>query len=335
METNSFSIFKDASRYTSEIGLSVNITGHNITITDDICNEPIKDNLNSVAKTIKDKQITIYHNEVINSSWQGVNLAQRINDDEVKKTYFNWLKNWKTCPTSIVQEFFLMFYQLLPTKQYQIIRTQEIINDTTCRMCHQFPQESVKHLLSNCGEFVKGIYKRRHDSVLKCFVWALLYQFKLIEKQPTWYAPDNIKPYYQNENVKFWWDCPEYSGYDNEVDNPVRPDGKVQIESEGAKNIFLIEMTVPWTEIREDRYDFKTKKYENVMQNLKIEYPDFQIGQITLAIDVFGGYSKTLENNFSKVISNNKTVKNIIKDMQKAVISSLANLSRTFKIRCK
>ena len=226
-----------------------------------------------------------------------------------------------------------MFYQLLPTKQYRIIRSKEIIEDKKCRMCHKFPQESVKHLISKCEEFVKGIYKRRHDDALKCFVWALLYQFELIDKKPRWYQPNKVKPYYGNENVKFWWDCPEYTGKDEEVENPLRPDGKLIIKN--SRKIFLIEMTVPWTEIREDRYGFKKNKYENQLQNLKLEYPDFEVSQITLVIDVFGGYSKTLEENLKKVINEKQVVREIIFNMQKVIVSSLANLSRTFKICCK
>ena len=136
-------------------------------------------------------------------------------------------------------------------------------------MCHKFPQESVKHLMGNCGEFAKGIYKRRHDNVLKCFVWVLLHQFELIDKQPSWYASDKVKPYYANEKIKFWWDCPEYSGRAEEVEDPIRPDGKVMLERNDEKKIFLIEMTVPWTEIREEKYTFKTTKHEYQQQNLK------------------------------------------------------------------
>ena len=335
IETSSFSIFKDASRFASEIGISLSITGNEVEIKDNTNNESIKENLSTVARSIKQKQLSLYHTEVMSSTWQGVNLVQRINDEGVMKGYFDWLKNWKSCPTSNVHEFFLMFYQLLPTKQYRITRSNEVIDDTTCRMCNKFPQESVKHLMSNCEEFVKGIYKRRHDNALKCFVWALLHQFGLIKKQPSWYAQDKVKPYYENKEIKFWWDCPEYTGRDDEVEDPLRPDGKLIIQRNDEKKIYLIEMTVPWIGIRDEKYAFKTTKYVYQQQNLKLEYPGFEVSQITLAIDVFGGYSNNLEENIRKVIQKKEIVRDVIKNMQKVIISSLANLARAFKIRCK
>ena len=320
LETKSFSIYKDSSRYASEIGLELNITEDGIILTDNESNEVIKICVKTIGRKIKEKHLNRNRSEVFKSSWQGVNITQRINDQDVEKTYFNWLKYWNTCPTNVVHEYFLLFYQLLPTKQYRLHRSNERLDDTICRMCHQFPQESVKHLLSNCGEFVKGIYKRRHDSVLKCFVWSVLHQFQVIDKKPTWYAEDKVKPYYEKNKFKLWWDIPEYSGRDDEVENPLRPDGKVVVENENGRYIYLIEMTVSWTANREEKYSFKCRKYETIQQNLELEYPDYHIGQITLAIDVFGGYSKNLIENINKLITDKGTVKSIVKDMQKVII---------------
>ena len=106
-------------------------------------------------------------------------------------------------------------------------------------------------------------------------------------------------------------------------------------ETEGIKKIYLVEMTVPWTENREAKYDYKCEKYIQVQQNLKIEFPEYEVSQITLVMDVFGGFSDNLEENIGKVIKEKLLVKAIIKDMQKTIISNMANLSRTFKIRCK
>ena len=115
-----------------------------------------------------------------------------------------------------------------------------------------------------------------------------------------WYAPNNVKPYYENEILKLWWDCPEYTGHDNEVPHPLRPDGKIIINDGNAKKIFLLEMTVPWTENREEKYLYKCKKYNNILQNLKFEYPDYEVDQITTVMDVFGGYGKDLTKNLKK-----------------------------------
>ena len=331
VNTKSFSLFKDATKYSSELGFELKITKNNVSICDNESGEIISEKVNIVAKKLKEKCINKNHSDVLKSNWQGVNLAQRLNDENVVKTYFNWLKNWKTCPTNTVNEFFLLFYQLLPTRCYQKQRSNEIIEDIRCRLCGSH-QESVKHLISNCGELVKSLYKCRHDNALKCFIWPLLLSFNLIEKVPSWFSNDKVKPYYENDNCKLWWDIPEYTGKDDEPSQPPRPDGKLMFEKNGEKKIFLIEMTVPWTENREEKYAYKSKKYIRILENLKFENPEYSVDQITVVMDVFGGYGKDLSDNLNKVLLKT-SVKSVINNMQKSVVSSAANLSRTFKIR--
>ena len=92
-------------------------------------------------------------------------------------------------------------------------------------------------------------------------------------------------------------------------------------------------MTVPWISNREGKLKYKEQKYVQIQENLKFEHRDYEIDQITLVIDVFGGYGKDLRDNIGKVIKKKETIDLIIKNMQKSIISSAANLSRAFKIR--
>ncbi len=80
---------------------------------------------------------------------------------------------------------------------------------------------------------------------------------------------------------------------------------------------------------------FKENKYVQIQQSLKFDHPEYQIDQITLVMDVFGGYGNDLVDNVRKVIKDKKQVQSIITNMQKSVIGSVANISRFFKIRCK
>ena len=328
--TNSFSIFKDADRYALEIGLKMNVNDDNIAFVDMETRENVNNKL--LRNKIKSKVFQQNHTEVLDSSWQGVNLKQRIEDEDVMKGYFDWLDKWRTCPTSSVQEFFLLFYQLLPTLTYQSTRTNEIIDDTRCRLCKS-GQESVKHLISNCGDLANSLYKSRHDNALKCFIWPLLHHLELTTKCPSWCASDKVSPYYENTNARFWWDIPEYTGKDEELKRPPRPDGKLIINNGNEKKVYLVEMTVPWTENRKSKYDYKATKYKNILHSLQFEYPDHKVDQLTIVMDVFGGYGQDLIDNISKVIQCKSNVKSIITSMQKSVISGAANLSRTFKIR--
>ena len=331
-QTSSFSIFKDAERYGAEVGVKVEVKDDLVNLVNIDSNDDIPEK--SLSKTIKLKTSHQRVSEILSSTWQGVNMKQRIEDENVLKGYFTWLEKWRTCPTNVVHEFFLLFYQLLPTLKYKEYRSEVVIDDTRCRMCRT-GDESVKHLMSKCGELVKSLYKTRHDNALKCFVWALLFKFKLIDKCPTWFSCDKVAPYYENEgkSIRFWWDVPEYTGRDEESDKPPRPDGKLIINSDTEKVIYLLEMSVPWTENREEKFQKKAVKYNQILHSLKLEYPTYQIDQITTIIDVFGGYGQDLCDNIGKVFKRKSEINSIVSNMQKSVIASSANLSRTFKIR--
>ena len=66
---------------------------------------------------------------------------------------------------------------------------------------------------------------------------------------------------------------------------------------------------------------------------MRLEYPEFEVDQITLVLDVFGGYSLHLRNNIAKIIVDRNEVGSIIRNMQKTVIKSEAHLVRVFKMR--
>ena len=201
-------------------------------------------------------------------------------------------------------------------------------------MCRK-GDESVKHLMSNCETLVNSLYKKRHDNALKCFIWPLLKEMGLITKCPRWFSNDEVKPRYKKDGIEFLWDSPEYSGRDNECDHPFRPDGKLTINKADDKRIFLIEMTVPWIQNRQEKLEYKCEKYINIINSIKLENPEFHVDQITIVVDVFGGYGRDLAINMKKVLNDKETTASIIKNMIKSIISIAANLSRTFKIRCK
>ena len=94
--------------------------------------------------------------------------------------------------------------------------------------------------MSNCGELAKSVYKSSHDSALKCFFHKVLVKFGFIQAVPPWNSPMAIKPVYEKDEVKLFWDIPEYSGRDGEsIRDNARPDGKIILHKE--EKIFLIE----------------------------------------------------------------------------------------------
>ena len=129
----------------------------------------------------------------------------------------------------------------------------------------------------------------------------------------------------------------EYNGKENEDDNrTLRPDGKIVVnKNNGDKYIKIIEITIPWMENREEKYKYKQDKYKDIISNIKLENPGYTVDQVTLVMDVFGGHGPDLRENIGKILKCRSTQDDVIKNMQKCVISSLCNISRIFKIRTK
>ena len=95
-ESNSFSILKDAQRYSSEIGLELVINDNSVSITDNDTREAIPENYQATSKTLKSKFFQERHSKVLSSEWQGVNLKQRLDDENVEDRYFSWLAKLQT-----------------------------------------------------------------------------------------------------------------------------------------------------------------------------------------------------------------------------------------------
>ena len=110
-----------------------------------------------------------------------------------------------------------------------------------------------------------------------------------------------------------------------------RPDAKIELINE--KKIFLVEQSIPLITNRENKYVEKEEKYIPIQNNLRMERSDYTIGQITLVMDSFGGYSKNLIDNIAKITENKSDISQIISNMQKSVISNASHLSKTFKAK--
>ena len=152
-----------------------------------------------------------------------------------------------------------------------------------------------------------------------------------MEEVPPWYSSIVVKPQYENDSYLINWDVPEYSGRDDEsIRDAARPDGKIIMKKE--RKVFLLEQTVPWISNRDEKFQFKENKYNEIQSFIRLEYPTFEIDQITLVMDVFGGYSKNLPESIEKVL-NKEEAKQVIVNQQKSIISSEAHLCCVFKVR--
>ena len=323
------SIYKDATEYAREMNIVFEINGDTYKMMDNQTHVEIK-NIRQLNNILRKKRNIRYLEIIENYSWQGKIFLSRKRDDTVNEGCYNWLKRWKDAPTDVIREIYNLYTQTLQTKTFSVMRGVEQ-TDNLCRLCKIKP-ESVLHILNNCGVLAKYSYTRRHNQVLKCFFFEVLKKFSLIDKVPPWFTSKEVKPFYDNKDVSLWWDVPEFTGASEELHerNAKRPDGKLKMKKE--KKIFLIEMSCPWLDKRNEKYTLKIDKYRDIISNIKREEPEYTVDQITLIIDSLGGYSKNLHENIYKVIKDTRVIKSIILRMQKTVLSESVHIARRFKL---
>ena len=270
-------------------------------------------------------------NQLCNATWQGTIFNTRLTDNDIKiNECFDWLKSWKNAPVDVINDFHSIYLQTVPTLTFKKYRGERNIISTTCRLCST-GNESVKHLLSNCTKFISNTFKRRHDRVLQYIMFKILHKYKLITDFPPWYTKVSIKPMYQNEEIEVFWDIPEYSGYDNDLEHrPLRPDGK--IINKKTKKIHVLEMSIPWIENRNIKLVEKLDKYKEIIQSLKVDNPGFLVEQATFIIDCMGGYSKDLIDNLSSIGLTRNEIDSILPKIQRIVITEANATINRFKV---
>ena len=259
-------------------------------------------------------------------------MEARYNDTTlISDKCFTWLSKWKDCPVEIVNDFQSIYLQTVPTRTFTKHRGQPNI-PTTCRLCNG-GVESIKHLLSNCDKLAAHQYKRRHDRALQNIMFHFLSKNELISTCPPWYSKVEIKPMYENDNLTVFWDIPEYSGYDDDLDHPLRPDGKIINKTE--KTIYVLEMTVPWIENRETKEEEKVGKYKGIVQSLKIDHPGYTVKQLTFVIDCLAGYSKSLPCSLRESSFTERECEIVLLGMQKIIVTEAVSLMNHFKVLTK
>ena len=328
MKRKRSSIFTDARNYSEQMGIEFEINEDVWKLTDTETGLEII-NISQLKKVLVRKRNTIYDDILLKCTWQGRIFLSRNNDETLMSGCFNWLMRWKSAPTDVIREIYNLYTQTLQTKTFAVMRTNQ--TETLCRICRLNP-ESVLHILNNCQILAKHAYKKRHDNVLKVFFFELLKKFELVDKVPPWFTNNEVKPIYENEKVKITWDIPEFTGANDDINETqvLRPDGKLIWKEE--KKIYLIEMTCPWLDSRNEKYDFKAQKYNSIIDNIRREELEYSVDQITLVIDSLGGYSKHLITNISKVFKDRRKVNSIILRMQKTVIAESVHIARRFKL---
>ena len=327
------SILSDAIRYAKEdFGMTFEPLENNFVVHYEKDGNKVSTSIKNVVKENMKKEVTRKLSEQLTSaSWQGVNFKTRQDDPDINmKQCFAWLSSWRNAPVQVINDFHSIYLQTVPTLTFQKSRGQSQITSTICRLCGK-GNESVKHLLSNCEKFANHAYKRRHDRVLQYIVFKFLHKNLMITDLPPWYTKICIKPRYEKDDIEVLWDIPEYSGYDQDLDNgPLRPDGK--IINKTSKSILVLEMSIPWITNRSSKLLEKEGKYADILQSLKVDNPGYHVKQATFIIDCLGGYSMDLVDNLKLLNLTRSEIDSILPGIQRIVVTEANSVINHFKV---
>ena len=86
-----------------------------------------------------------------------------------------------------------------------------------------------------------------------------------------------------------------------------------------------------WVENRKQKKDEKTIKCAPLRLELKRQHPGYEVRQYNIIIDVLGGYSQETSGLVRNLLGPLKG-RDVLRRIQKAVLSSSLNIARTFKI---
>ncbi len=125
-----------------------------------------------------------------------------------------------------------------------------------CRLCGK-GKDGLTHIISACGKHNFGAYKERHDEVAKVVLNHLLQKYD-IEICPAEKAP---KAEYNKDQCKVLWDTQL-----KPVKRIFRPD--LVVCDRPAKEIIIIEVTVPYDKRLTQAYEEKTNKYAKLKRDL-------------------------------------------------------------------
>ena len=327
MEKGRHSWLKDATKFAQELGLVLELNH-----PEPVCHTEVGEEIsakkvkNELKKSINRK----LQREVSEQKWQGKITSARWNDkNQELNECFAWLKEWRCAPTHTVAGLEELHQQLLPTKIYHQKKTGTNGNeDINCRLCGKVP-ESMAHVLAGCGALAQTQYLSRHNAALKIVFFELLKDFDLIESNPPWFSPIQPKPHYENNKAIAYWDIQVFAEETEVRANRI----DARVEDKENKEILLIEMTCPWIENREKKEEEKTRKYAALRWEIKQRNPGYKVKQINIVMDVLGGYSKDVGRRMTDLFGKIRA-KNILRRMQKTVLSSSLNIARRFKIMC-
>ena len=184
----------------------------------------------------------------------------------------------------------------------------------------------MQHILSGCSALAQTEYLQRHNNAFKILFFEVLGSLDLIAKVEPWFSQVTPKPLYENEHATPFWDVPFFTDTTQVKANRI----DATVIDKTSKQVRVIEMSCPLLENRESKDFEKTTKYSKLRLELTNRYPEYKVNQYNIIMDVLGGCLKEVEKNIKKLVGDK--CESIMRQMQKAILSSSLNIARMFKL---
>ena len=130
---------------------------------------------------------------------------------------------------------------------------------------------------------------------------------------------------YDSDDAKAFWDIPVFA--ENQELGANRID--VRTIDRKKRQVIALEMSCSWIESRSKKEEEKTLKYSPLRWEVKQLYPRYEI-QINIIRYVLGGWSSNLDTSIRELLGSRS--KDVLRNMQKSVLSSTLNIALTFKV---
>ena len=156
-------------------------------------------------KIVDPKEFTKIKEEQRKNEWTAKRMHgqfARDMEDKDKDNIWRWMRksDLKGCTDAMIcsaQEQSIIWTNYI---KYNIDKTAK---SPLCRMCGT-RNETISHIVSECGKRAQKEYKRRHDSVERYVHWQFCKKLGF-NRARLWYEdePDNVA---ENKNFKILWD---------------------------------------------------------------------------------------------------------------------------------
>jgi hypothetical protein len=197
------------------------------------------------------------------------------------------------------------------------------VDTEKCRLCRN-QAEGVMHLTSGCQYLAANEYLTRHNNLLKILMVAWSKEHNLIDTEQSWYKVRWERGMVlENESVKMCWDF-EYKM--RKETTARRPD--VTIEYKAGRLIQIVDMACPSESRIQEKLREKLQKYQQLAFEIRERRPGYKVEVLPVVVGCMGGGALRLKEQVKRIVSNEKVVESVWREMVKTLLSESESIIR-------